>query len=118
VTFIANLNHCPEPDRDAELCESWRVLKPGGNIILTMGHPLAEILVHKLVWAYDKLFKTNYDMDNERGMHEDEDFYLLDREITDRLGRAGFEKVQKKYFLTQWGLNHLFIGWKPGIVPK
>ncbi len=113
VTFIANLNHCPEPDRDAELRDSWRVLKPGGNIIITMGHPVAEILVHKLVWAYDKIFRTNYDMDNERGMHEDEDYYLLDGEILDRLARAKFVKVRKKYFVTQWGLNHLFVGWKP-----
>lgn len=118
VTFIANLNHCPEPDRDEELRESWRVLKPGGNIILTMGHPVAEILVHKLVWAYDKVLKTNYDMDNERGMHEDEDFYLLDGEIRDRLRRAGFERIGKRRFLTQWGLNHLFVGWKPGMPPK
>ncbi len=117
VTFIANLNHCPEPHRDAELRETWRVLKPGGNVIVTMGHPVAELLVHKLVWAYDKLFKTRCDMDTERGMHQDEDYYLLDGEILDRLGRAGFRDVRKKHFLTQWGLNHLFVGWKPDTRP-
>lgn len=30
VTFVANLNHCPEPKRDTELREAFRVLKPGG----------------------------------------------------------------------------------------
>ena len=118
VTFIANLNHCPKPDRDTELRESWRVMKPGGNIVVTMGNPLAEILVHQLVWVYDKVFKTNCDMDGERGMREGEEYYLSDEEILDRLKRAGFLGIRKKYFLTQWGLNHLFVGWKPQSPPK
>ena len=112
VTFIANINHVPEPLRDVELREAYRVLKPKGNVIVTMGNPLAEIAVHKVVHLYDHLLKTNYDMDSERGMHEDEDFYLTDTEIIGRLTRAGFSEIKKKYFLTQWGFNHLFVGWK------
>jgi SAM-dependent methyltransferase len=112
VTFIANLNHCPKPQRDAELMESWRVLKPGGKIILTMGNPLAEIMVHGLVWAYDKFLGTKCDMDGERGMDAEETYYVTDAEIRDRLHRAGFVDLRKKYFLTQWGLNHLFVGTK------
>src|SRR5262245_6681125 len=81
VTFIANLNHCPEPDRDKELAESFRVLRPGGRIIVTMGHPLAEITVHKVVWLYDRLLRTRVDMDTERGMEKDEAFYLTEGEI-------------------------------------
>lgn len=113
VTFIANINHCPEPDRDRELAESFRVLRPGGRIIVTMGHPLAEIAVHKVVWLYDKLLGTKVDMDTERGMEEDEAYYLTDREILDRLARAGFVGVRKRFFWTQWFLNHMFIGLKP-----
>jgi SAM-dependent methyltransferase len=112
VTFIANLNHCPRPQRDGELSEAFRVLQPGGKIIVTMGDPLAEILVHQLVWLYDKLLRTNVDMDTQRGMAEGEEYYLTDREICDRLTRAGFVRLRKKYFLTQWALNHLFIGEK------
>ena len=111
VTFLANINHIPESQRDIELSEAYRVLKPKGNIIVTMGNPLAEIVVHKLVWFYDKVFKTNYDMDTERGM-EDEDYYLTGAEITERLTRAGFQRIVKKSFATQWGLNRLFVGWK------
>lgn len=112
VTFIANLNHIPRSLRDAEMNEAYRCLKPGGNIVVTMGHPLAEIIVHKVVWLYDKVFRTNVDMDSERGMHEEEAYYLLNSEIHDLLGRAGFMNIYKKRFWTQWGLNQLYIGWK------
>lgn len=112
VTFIANISHVPRPKRDVELVEAYRCLKQGGNIIITMGNPIAEILIHKMLWCYDKFFGTKYDMDSERGMGEEEAYYLKDSEIIERLGRAGFKNITKKYFLTQWGLNHLFVGWK------
>lgn len=112
VTFIANLNHCPRSKRDAELAEAYRVLKPGGNIVITMGNPIAEVLVHLVVRLYDKLLGTSFDMDNERGMDEEEEYFLMDSEIRSRLRRAGFKKVTKKYFWTQWGLNHLLVAWK------
>lgn len=112
TTFIANVNHIPKSQRDIELREAYRVLKPMGNIVVTMGNPLAEIVVHKVIWLYDKIFKTNYDMDSERGMGAEEEYYLTDVEIVERLTRAGFKRISKKYFLTQWGLNHLFVGWK------
>lgn len=112
VTFIANINHVPESKRDLELSEALRVLSPNGNIVVTMGNPIAEILVHKLVYLYDNLLGTKYDMDSERGMHEEEEYYLTDSEIIGRLEKAGFKEIKKKYFMTQWGLNHLFVGWK------
>jgi SAM-dependent methyltransferase len=112
VTFIANICHVPRPLRDVELAEAYRCLKPGGNLILTMGNPLAEILVHRVVWVHGKLLGRGYDMDTERGMEEEEAEYLLDTEIVERMSRAGFRDIEKKHFLTQWGLNHLFVGWK------
>lgn len=112
VTFIACINHIPAPLRDAELAEAFRVLEPGGNIVVTMGNPLAEILVHKLVAFYDRRLGTRLDVDGERGMAEGEEYYLHDREIVERLTRAGFERIAKRHILTQWGLNHLFVGWK------
>jgi len=112
ITFIANLSHIPESKRDQEFKEAYRVLKRGGNIIATMGNPVAEFLTHKVVWFYDKVFKTKFDMDNERGMSDEESYFLLDPEIYERFTRAGFKRIRKKYFLTQWGLNHLFVGWK------
>lgn len=113
VTFIANLNHVPKPDRDAEIAEAYRCLKPGGTIVITMGNPLAEMAVHRVVAWHDRFFGTTVDMDSERGMGDEEAFYLLDSEIKDRLMRAGFCRLKKRYFLTQWALNHLWVGSKP-----
>ena len=112
VTFIANINHVPASKRDRELAEAYRVLKPTGNVVVTMGNPLAELAVHKVVWIYDRLFGTNLDVDSERGMGEEEAYYLTDSEIVLRLTRAGFQRVTKRWFPTQWGFNHLFVGWK------
>ena len=112
VTFIANLNHVPKSKRGAELAEAYRCLKPRGNIIVTMGFPLAELLAHKLVETYDRFLGTNYDMDNIRGMDIEEAYHLPEKEIVFRLTQAGFGRIIKKRFWTQWGLNAMFIGWK------
>ena len=112
VTFIASLNHVPKELRDKELAESNRCLNPGGNVVVTMPCAFAGVLIHKIVAAYDSVFSTHYDVDSVRGMHEDEDYYLPDAEIIERLKRAGFRDITKKYFWTQWGMNHAFIGWK------
>ena len=113
VTFIANVNHIPKDMRDKELAEAYRCLRNGGNIIITMPSAFAGVLIHKIVHIYDHLFGTHYDLDSIRGMdHDEESYYLTSREIVERLLRAGFKDVKKKYFFTQWGLNHLFVGWK------
>lgn len=112
VTFIANLNHVPNRLRDRELAEAYRCMRNGGRIIVTMGNPIAELIVHKVIAAYDRLFGTNYDLDSVRGMEEGEQYFLLDSEIRARLRRAGFSRIRKKRFWTQWGLNHLLTAEK------
>jgi SAM-dependent methyltransferase len=116
VTFIACLNHCPRSQRDAELHEAYRVLRPGGNVIITMGNPIAEILVHKLVRFYDRFLGTQVDMDSERGMSNEESYYLTEGEIFERLSCAGFIGIRKRYLWTQWFLNAVYTGTKPGML--
>ena len=77
-----------------------------------MGNPVAELLVHQVVKWYDRLLGTAVDMDTERGMGEEEEYYLRDSEIAARLKKAGFKNLDKRYFVTQWFLNHLWIGQK------
>ncbi len=112
ITFIANLSHIPESQRDTELADAYRILKPGGNIIISMGEPLTEWLAHKQVQLYDWLLGTHYDVDSIRGMHEEEAYYLTRTEIVDRLTRAGFCNIRKRPFWTQWGMNALYVAWK------
>jgi ubiquinone/menaquinone biosynthesis C-methylase UbiE len=112
VTLIANINHIPMSIRKDELKDIYRVLKKNGRIVVTMGNPLAEILVHRLVWFYDRFLKTKVDVDSQRGMEDGEEFFLTDEYIIKILSEIGFRNIIKKYFGTQWGLNHLFVGEK------
>lgn len=112
ATLIANINHIPEPHRNAELEEIYRCLKPGGKIIVTMGNPIAEIIVHKVVWLSDRFLGTKVDIDSERGMEEEETYYLTNTEIIRLLRYAGFDKIRKRHFWTQWFLNKMFIAYK------
>jgi SAM-dependent methyltransferase len=117
VTFIACLNHVPKSMRDLELAEAYRCLKSGGNIIVTMGVPLAEILVHQAVRIYDRIFQTKQDLD-WRGLSEEEHYFLTEKEICTRLDRAGFIGTKKIRFGTQWGLNAMYVAWKPTAVSR
>jgi len=112
VTLIATIHHIPKSKRDVELAEIYRILKPGGNVILTQALPLAEILVHRVTRFHARLLGNSYDIDLLRDMHEEEEDHVKESEILNRLERAGFRNVTKKRFLTQWGLNCLFVGWK------
>ncbi len=112
VTFIANFNHIPKNLRNAEIAEAFRLIEPGGRIIITMGSPVAELLAHLNVWIQDSLFNTHLDMDNERGMVEGESYFVLDKEIAACLTNTGFKNLQRHTFPTQWGLNHLWLGFK------
>lgn len=112
VTLIANINHIPRSIRKKELREIFRIIKNDGRIIVTMGNPLIEVMVHKVVKFYDTFLKTTVDVDSERGMKEDEEYYLTDKKIINILLDSGFKDIKKKYFFTQWGLNHLFVAEK------
>ncbi|MDX5893190.1 class I SAM-dependent methyltransferase [Rubrobacter radiotolerans] len=112
ATLVATLHHIPRSQRDAELKEVYRVIRPGGNVVLTQALPLAEILIHKITRVHARLFGKHYDIDLLREMHEEEEDHVTDEEIVERLARAGFRDIEKKPFLTQWGVNRAFVGWK------
>jgi len=45
-------------------------------------------------------------------MDEEEDYFVTDSEIRQRLSAAGFVDIRRKSFWTQCGLNRLYVGWK------
>jgi SAM-dependent methyltransferase len=113
IVFIANLNHVPPRNRLTELREAFRCLNDGGRIVLTMGNPVAEILAHKLVYFNEKVLGIESDVDYERGMSEEEEYYVKYTEIKRLLKEAGFVDIRSRTFWEQWGLNKLFVGHKP-----
>ena len=59
VTIIASLNHIPK--RDEVLAEAFRVLKPSGQILITMINPIISRISHTIV-------RKKFDRDqHERG---------------------------------------------------
>lgn len=117
ATLIATMHHIPPSKRDAELAEILRVLRPGGNLVVTKTVPLANMLVHGVTRVHAKLLGNQYDMDLLREMDDDEEHYVTESELLDRMRRAGFVDITRKRLPTQWGLNRLFVGWKRGGPP-
>lgn len=107
ATFIANINHVPKDIRLSELQEACRCLRKGGRVIITMGSPILEAGAHLLLHLRAIFFGCR-DVYHEHFDKEKEAYHLSDMEIKNLLVSAGFTNIQKKYFVTQWFLNHLF----------
>lgn len=114
VTFIANVNHIPKKDRDKELGEAYRCLRPGGKIVITSPNPLASYIAHHMGFAYyNIIYYGLLHKPNIPGHAEgDDDLSVSDKEIFNRLKKIGFKNIRTKYFVTQWFLNHTIIAEK------
>ncbi len=102
VTFLACLNHIPY--REEALKEAWRLLKPGGRIIITMiSRGLGEFW-HKITspfWGEDK--KREIDPGEAGG---------LDRtEVEELLKHTDFVLLETHHF--ELRLNTIYVGGKP-----
>jgi SAM-dependent methyltransferase len=102
VTFIASLNHIPH--REQTVREAYRVLKPGGTVLITMIGPLVGIVCHALIWTWDP-------DQQEREMDKDEKWGMTDKEIEEILMKAGFHGFKKKRFGFLW-LNKIYTAKK------
>jgi SAM-dependent methyltransferase len=97
ISFVACINHIP--NRKDVLREARRLLKPGGQVLLTNLTPRLSRIWH--AWAF-------WDADqHERGMAAGEVWGFTHIELVKLLEQAGFEVVARRGF--SWGLNSLYV---------
>jgi SAM-dependent methyltransferase len=102
VSILAALNHIP--NRRDVLKEAFRLLRPGGRIILTMIPPTISRVWHFL--------RRPWDADQtERGMKEGEVWGLTPAAVRKLLTDAGFVVRDEKRFML--GINRLTVAEKP-----
>jgi len=109
VSLVAVGGHIPEHLRVKEFVEFTRVLKPGGNLLMTEGEPITQTVSH--LWrrfSYSAIGKK--DMDSERGMEEDEQFCMPFNEIMQYLNTPPLRFTRRIRFML--GLNNLYIAQK------
>jgi len=100
VCFVACLNHIPE--RRQALAESFRILKPGGRLIITMIGRLIGEIGHAIWW---------YSEDKHRDVADGEVMGMNPSAVSSLIREAGFPSVSRTGFV--YGLNHLFVAKKP-----
>lgn len=97
VSFVACLNHII--NREEVLKESYRLLKKGGRVYMTMLSPFWGVLRHKLAW---------WDADqHERGMKEGEEMGLSNTYIINLFNSCGFKLIKRERFIL--GINNFYI---------
>ena len=96
VTFVASLNHIP--NRVEALFEAHRLLKPTGQLLITMINPIFGGIGHAIWW---------YSEDKIRGgMKDGEAGGLWTSNIVALCTQAGFQMREHRRFL--YGLNNFY----------
>jgi len=97
ISFVACINHIP--NRVDVLREARRLLRPGGQVVLTNLTPRLSRIWH--AWAF-------WDADqHERGMAEGEVWGFTHAQVVGLAATAGFALVARRGF--SWGLNSLYV---------
>lgn len=102
VSYLACLNHIPE--RTESLKEAYRVLSPGGTLLITMIPPRWGRFIHWIRFRNDPDHKDRHiDHDHELlGMHP--------THVNSLISDAGFSNIDRKKFV--YGINSLYVAKK------
>jgi len=100
VTMLAVLEHLPTPE--GTLAESWRILAPGGSLILTWPSAVIDPMLDLL----HRLGIVGHEMESSE--HQPRRPWTEWREV---LRSIGFADVHHRRF--ELGLNHLMVAHKP-----
>jgi SAM-dependent methyltransferase len=99
VSYLACLNHIP--NREAAVMEAARVLRPGGQVLLTMIPPRLGAFIHWMRQRHDPDHRQRH-ID-----HADELLGMSARHIRGILEGAGFVDIRRKPFC--FGFNSLYL---------
>jgi len=109
VTLIAVGGHIPQKRRVSEFNEISRVLKLGGQLIMTEGEPVSQTIDH--IWRHYSLAMVGKKgMDHERGMEHDEQYCMPKKELLKYLNTPPLRLIKRKRFM--WGLNNVYVAIK------
>lgn len=100
VTLIAVLEHLQQPE--ALLAEAYRVLKPGGTVLITVPTPFAKPVLEFLSYGL-KIVSRREIAEHQR--------YYWKKDLLPAVRKAGFKKIKHRYFEFYW--NNFACATKP-----
>ena len=102
VSYLACLNHVK--NRDDSLKAAYKVLKPGGIIVITMITPKMGAFIH---WLRER---NDPDQKERHIEHSHELMGMSPKQVSDSLQQAGFKAMKRKRFV--YGLNSIYVAVK------
>jgi len=103
VSYLACLNHIP--NREDAVKEAYRLLKPGGQVMVTMIPPRMGAFIH---WMR---FRNDPDHQERHIDHAHELMGMAPSHVRSILEDAGFTNIRRQRFV--YGMNSLYLADKP-----